>query len=69
MANIDERANNGEFKYEGDNDMKSRMMEDSDDKDHQVDKAGEYMRELLQEKVQLDSQKCSNAIRLLDQGT
>ncbi|XP_020292760.1 KH domain-containing, RNA-binding, signal transduction-associated protein 2-like isoform X2 [Pseudomyrmex gracilis] len=68
MANIDvERANNGEFKYEGDNDMKPRMMEDSDDKDHQVDKAGEYMRELLQEKVQLDSQKCSNAIRLLDQ--
>ncbi|KAH0950561.1 hypothetical protein HN011_003903 [Eciton burchellii] len=70
MANMDmDRSNNGEYKYQGDEnvDNKPRMLEESDGKDHQIDKAGEYVRELLQEKVDLDTQKWPNAIRLIDQ--
>lgn len=63
-----DRSSNGEYNYQRDeDDVKPRLLDDSDDKDHQVDKAGEYVRELLQEKVELDTQKWSNAIRLLDQ--
>jgi len=71
MANMDmDRSNNGEYKYQEDEnaDSKPRMLEESDGKDHQIDKAGEYVRELLQEKVDLDTQKWPNAIRLIDQG-
>ncbi|XP_012288511.1 KH domain-containing, RNA-binding, signal transduction-associated protein 2 isoform X2 [Orussus abietinus] len=38
-----------------------------EDKEHQVDKAGEYVRELLHEKLEIDSQKWPNAHRLIDQ--
>lgn len=71
MANMDmDRSSNGEYKYQReDEDIKSRMLDkESDEKDHQIDKAGEYVRELLQEKLELDNQKSPNAIRLLDQG-
>ncbi|XP_028050028.1 KH domain-containing, RNA-binding, signal transduction-associated protein 2 isoform X2 [Monomorium pharaonis] len=64
-----DRSSNGEYKYqrEEDADEKPRMLDEGDDKDPQVDKAGEYMQELLQEKVELDGQKWPNAVRLLDQ--
>lgn len=70
MANMDmDRPSNGDYKYQRDeDDMKSRILDDSDGKDHQADKAGEYVRELLQEKIDLDNQKWPNAIRLIDQG-
>jgi len=66
-----DRSSNGEYKYqrEEDADDKARSLDESDEKDReQVDKAGEYMQELLQEKIELDGQKWPNAIRLLDQG-
>lgn len=66
-----DRSSNGDYKYQRDDDVdiKSRMLDkESDEKDHQIDKAGEYVRELLQEKIELDNQKSPNAIRLLDQG-
>lgn len=71
MANMGDRSSNGDYKYqrEEDVDPKSRLeKEEEDEKEHQVDKAGEYVRELLQEKVELDTQKWPNAIRLIDQG-
>ncbi|KAM0733509.1 KH domain-containing, RNA-binding, signal transduction-associated protein 2 [Formica fusca] len=72
MSNMDmDRSSNGEYKYQrdvDDVDIKPRMLDkESDEKDHQIDKAGEYVRELLQEKIELDNQKSPNAIRLLDQ--
>ncbi|KAL6265043.1 hypothetical protein P5V15_005134 [Pogonomyrmex californicus] len=64
-----ERSSNGEYKYqrEDDADDKARSLDETDDKDHQMDKAGEYVHELLQEKIELDSQKWPNATRLLSQ--
>ncbi|XP_011155950.1 KH domain-containing, RNA-binding, signal transduction-associated protein 3 isoform X2 [Solenopsis invicta] len=64
-----DRSSNGEYKYQRDEDTdeKPRLLDDSEDKDLQVDKAGEYMQELLHEKVELDGQKWPNAVRLLDQ--
>ncbi|XP_026827401.1 KH domain-containing, RNA-binding, signal transduction-associated protein 2 isoform X1 [Ooceraea biroi] len=70
MANMDmDRSSNGEYKYQRDEDadVKPRMLEESDVKEHQIDKVGEYVRELLQEKIELDTQKWPNSIRLLDQ--
>ncbi|XP_012225248.1 KH domain-containing, RNA-binding, signal transduction-associated protein 3-like isoform X1 [Linepithema humile] len=69
MANVDmDRPSNGDYKYQRDeDDIKPRILDDSDGKDHQADKAGEYVRELLQEKIELDTQKWPNAIRLIDQ--
>lgn len=67
-----DRPSNGEYKYQREEnaDSKGRGSSDKerDEKEHQVDKAGEYVRELLQEKVELDSQKWPNATRLIDQG-
>lgn len=66
-----DRSSNGDYKYQrdDDDDIKPRMLDkESDEKDHQIDKAGEYVRELLQEKIELDNQKWPIAIRLLDQG-
>lgn len=69
---MSDRASNGDYKYqrEENSDSKQRLSleKDRDEKEHQVDKAGEYVRELLQEKVELDSQKWPNATRLIDQG-
>ncbi|XP_024884631.1 KH domain-containing, RNA-binding, signal transduction-associated protein 3-like isoform X1 [Temnothorax curvispinosus] len=65
-----DRSSNGEYKYQRDDDAddKPRSLDESEEKDdQQVDKAGEYMHELLQEKIDLDAQKWPNAIRLLDQ--
>ena len=66
-----DRSSNGEYnKYQRDEnaDEKSRISVEKDDKDSLVDKAGEYVRELLQEKLEIDTQKWPNALRLLDQG-
>ena len=66
-----DRSSNGEYnKYQHDDDVdtKPRISLEKDDKDSQVDKAGEYVRELLQEKLELDTQKWPNALRLIDQG-
>ncbi|XP_014471817.1 PREDICTED: KH domain-containing, RNA-binding, signal transduction-associated protein 2-like isoform X2 [Dinoponera quadriceps] len=70
MANMSDRSNNGDYKYQRDDeDNKSRlpmMDKEQDSKEHQMDKAGELMRELLQEKIEIN-QKWPNATRLLDQ--
>lgn len=67
-----ERSSNGDYKREREdspeNNSNLPMIKEREEKDHQVDKAGEYVRELLQEKVELDSQKWPNATRLIDQG-
>lgn len=63
-----DRSSNGEYKYREENADKPRSLLDKDDKDSQVDKTGEYVRELLQEKLEIDSQKWPNALRLIDQG-
>lgn len=63
-----DRSSNGEYKYRDDNADKPRSLSDKDDKDSQVDKTGEYVRELLQEKLEIDSHKWPNALRLIDQG-
>lgn len=69
---MSERPSNGEYKYQREENADSKVRTSSekerDEKEHQVDKAGEYVRELLQEKVELDSQKWPNATRLIDQG-
>ncbi|XP_043286349.1 KH domain-containing, RNA-binding, signal transduction-associated protein 3-like isoform X2 [Venturia canescens] len=68
-----ERSSNGEYnKYQMDESgdggkPRIPLEKERDDKDHQVDKAGEYVRELLQEKLGLDAQKWPNALRLIDQ--
>ncbi|XP_043462420.1 KH domain-containing, RNA-binding, signal transduction-associated protein 2-like isoform X1 [Leptopilina heterotoma] len=62
-----DRSSNGEYKYRDDNADKPRSLSDKDDKDSQVDKTGEYVRELLQEKLEIDSHKWPNALRLIDQ--
>ncbi|KAG7209485.1 hypothetical protein KM043_015571 [Ampulex compressa] len=68
---MSDRPSNGEYKYQRDeqSDNKPRLPleKERDEKEHQVDKAGEYVRELLQEKVELDSQKWPHATRLIDQ--
>ncbi|XP_003700858.1 KH domain-containing, RNA-binding, signal transduction-associated protein 3 isoform X2 [Megachile rotundata] len=68
---MSDRQSNGEYKYQRDENADGKVRASSekerDEKEHQVDKAGEYVRELLQEKVDLDSQKWPNATRLLDQ--
>lgn len=64
-----DRSSNGEYKYRDDNNAdKPRSLLDKDDKDSQADKTGEYVRELLQEKLEIDSSKWPNALRLIDQG-
>lgn len=68
-----ERSSNGEYKYQMDESGEGGkpripLEKEREDKDHQVDKAGEYVRELLQEKLGLDAQKWPNALRLIDQG-
>lgn len=69
---MSDRPSNGEFKYKrdenSDSEAKTSSEKERDEKKYQVDKAGEYVRELLQEKVELDSQKWPNATRLIDQG-
>lgn len=70
MANMSDRSSNGDYKYQRDEDEnKSRLSMDKeqDSKEHQIDKAGELVRELLQEKIEIN-QKWPNATRLLDQG-
>lgn len=67
-----DRSSNGDYKHDREespeNNSNLPMNKEREEKDHQVDKAGEYVRELLQEKVELDSQKWPNATRLIDQG-
>ena len=67
-----ERSSNGEYKYQMDDsgEVKPRipLEKEREETEHQVDKAGEYVRELLQEKLALDVQKWPNALRLIDQG-
>lgn len=68
---MSDRPSNGEYKYQREETVDSKLnivAKERDEKEHQVDKAGEYVRELLQEKVELDSQKWPNATRLIDQG-
>ncbi|XP_015609784.1 KH domain-containing, RNA-binding, signal transduction-associated protein 3 isoform X3 [Cephus cinctus] len=66
-----DRSSNGEYKYQRDDSMENKpripLEKERDEKDHQADKAGEYVRELLQEKLELDAQKWPNAHRLIDQ--
>ncbi|XP_032673370.1 KH domain-containing, RNA-binding, signal transduction-associated protein 3-like isoform X2 [Odontomachus brunneus] len=69
MTNMSDRSSNGDYKYQRDEDEnKSRLPLDKeqDSKEHQIDKAGELVRELLQEKIEIN-QKWPNATRLLDQ--
>lgn len=67
-----DRSSNGEYKYQREDSGESKpripLEKERDEKDHQADKAGEYVRELLQEKLELDGSKWPNAHRLIDQG-
>lgn len=68
IANMSDRSNNGDYKYQRDEDEnKSRSLDKEQDKEHQADKANELMRELLQEKIEIN-QKLPHATRLLDLG-
>ncbi|XP_031847251.1 KH domain-containing, RNA-binding, signal transduction-associated protein 2 isoform X1 [Nomia melanderi] len=68
---MSDRPSNGEYKYQREekSELKPRISSENEreEKEHQIDKVGEYVRELLQEKVELDSQKWPNATRLIDQ--
>lgn len=44
------------------------LEQDGDDSNVVADKAGEYMRELLGEKLKIDQQKFPISIKLIDQG-
>ena len=48
--------------------MDKRTAAEKEEDKLQSEKANEYVRELLQEKHQLDSDHSPNALRLLDQG-
>jgi KH domain-containing RNA-binding signal transduction-associated protein 3 len=58
-----DRSSNGLIKQEVDN-----HLSEKDEEKQQIDKANEYVRELMQEKLEVDTQKTPNAARLLDQG-
>ncbi|XP_046415797.1 KH domain-containing, RNA-binding, signal transduction-associated protein 2-like isoform X3 [Neodiprion pinetum] len=66
-----DRSSNGEYKYQREDSSESKpripLEKEREEKDHQADKAGEYVRELLQEKLELDGSKWPNAHRLIDQ--
>ncbi|XP_063986529.1 KH domain-containing, RNA-binding, signal transduction-associated protein 3-like isoform X3 [Diachasmimorpha longicaudata] len=73
-----DKSSNGDYKYQmddegggagsgGEDQPRIPLEKDRDEKDHQTDKVGEYMRELLAEKLALDPQKWPNALRLIDQ--
>lgn len=57
---MSDRSSNGDYN--------KFQQQDADKDKEQLDKAGEYIKELLQEKHELDDQKNPNARRLLDQG-
>lgn len=50
------------------NNSEGKQQQQRHDKETPPDKAGEYVRELLQEKLELDGQKTPNTVRLIDQG-
>ncbi|XP_020707250.1 KH domain-containing, RNA-binding, signal transduction-associated protein 2-like isoform X4 [Athalia rosae] len=67
-----DRSSNGEYKYQREDSSESNkpripLEKEREEKDHQADKAGDYVRELLQEKLELDGSKWPNAQRLIDQ--
>lgn len=66
---MSDRSSNGDYNYEiGDIKQRLPLEKESDEKEQQIDRAAEYVRELLQEKIELDSQKWPNSLRLVDQG-
>lgn len=69
MENMSDRSSNGDYKYRDEDENKSRLPleKEQDSKDHQIDKASEFVRELIHEKIEIH-QKWPNAARLLDQG-
>ena len=48
--------------------MDKRTAAEKEEDKQQSEKANEYVRELMQEKLELDPQKAPNSARLLDQG-
>ncbi|XP_011495974.1 PREDICTED: KH domain-containing, RNA-binding, signal transduction-associated protein 2-like isoform X3 [Ceratosolen solmsi marchali] len=58
-----DRSSNGIIKQEVDN----RSSAEKDEEKQQTDKANEYVRELMLEKLEVNTQKTPNAARLLDQ--
>lgn len=61
-----EHSSNGECQYDSEG---NPMGKSETEEKFQSDKAGEYVRELLQEKTKIDNEKYPNATRLIDLGT
>lgn len=62
-------SNSSDFKRKNTNEIKEDTQDgDTDDANPSSQKAAEYVRELLSEKISLDQGKWPNAARLIDQG-
>ncbi|KAF5275036.1 hypothetical protein FQA39_LY06973 [Lamprigera yunnana] len=66
-SNGDYSGYGGDFKRKGSSDKMNSNEDESDDQNPAAQKAGEYIRELLAEKLILDQSKYSHAARLIDQ--
>lgn len=66
-SNGDYTTSTGDFKRRGSSERNS-IKDEQDDPNQANQKADEYIRELLAEKLELDPMKHQYAIRLLDQG-
>lgn len=66
-SNGDYSGYGGDFKRKGSSDKLNSNEDESDDQNPAAQKAGEYIRELLAEKLVLDQTKFPNAARLIDQ--
>jgi KH domain-containing, RNA-binding, signal transduction-associated protein 3 len=63
--------NSGDFKRNSNTDagqVKMEMEQDGEEGANLNEKAGEYMRELLSEKIKLNNQKFPISSKLIDQG-
>lgn len=62
-------SNSSDFKRKSTNDMKEDSQDgENEESSPSSQKAAEYVRELLSEKISLDQGKWPNAARLIDQG-
>lgn len=62
-------SNSSDFKRKSTSDMKDESQDgENDESNPSSQKAAEYVRELLSEKISLDQGKWGNAARLIDQG-
>lgn len=66
---FDNSPNSGDFKRNSNQGMKDDHEQDGEESSKLNEKAGEYMRELLSEKIKLPTNKFPVSCRLIDSGS